>query len=89
MRRVRVIVSGQVQGVGFRYHTRRVADRLGVTGWVRNLPDGTVEVEAEGDEKSVEDLVAWLADGPAGAQVRHNRVTEMDPTGGSGFDIRS
>lgn len=88
MRRVHVIISGQVQGVGFRYYTKQTGDRLGLTGWVRNRSDGTVEAEAEGDEESVEELVTWLGNGPAGAQVQHARVTELDPTGGSDFDIR-
>ena len=74
--------------MGFRYHTRQVAERLKLVGWVRNRSDGTVEAEAEGDNKSVQDLLAWLADGPAGASVRDIRVTEVDPTGGPGFEVR-
>ena len=89
MRRVQVIISGQVQGVGFRYHTSKVADRLGLTGWVRNRSDGAVEAEAEGDEESVEELLTWLANGPVGARVQNTQVTEMDPTGGSNFDLLS
>ncbi|MDO5735109.1 MAG: acylphosphatase [Propionibacteriaceae bacterium] len=88
MRRIHAIISGQVQGVGFRYHTQRVSERLQLTGWVRNLPDGTVEAEVEGDQESVEKLLAWLGDGPAGARVRHVRVTDITPAGGSGFDVR-
>lgn len=87
MRRVQVIISGQVQGVGFRYHTRQVAERLALTGWVRNRIDGAVEAEAEGEEESVEELLTWLADGPASAHVQSTHVTEMDPTGGSTFDL--
>lgn len=89
MRRVQVIISGRVQGVGFRYHASKVADRLGLTGWVRNRPDGAVEAEAEGDVDSVEELLAWLVNGPMGAGVQDVQVTTVSPTGGSSFDVRS
>lgn len=88
MRRVHVAISGQVQGVGFRYHTKQVSERLGLTGWVRNRADGAVEAEVEGDETSVGELLTWLASGPAGAHVHDTEFTEMTPTGGSGFDVR-
>lgn len=88
MRRVHVIVSGRVQGVGFRYHARSVAERLELAGWVRNRFDGTVEAEAEGGEESVEEFLTWLIDGPPGAHVRDAQVTEVNPTGGSGFEVR-
>ncbi len=88
MRRVRVTLSGRVQGVGFRYHTRQKASRLGLVGWVRNRSDGAVEAEAEGSDESVGEFLTWLADGPAGAHVQDTQVTEMDPGGGSGFDVR-
>jgi acylphosphatase len=59
-----------VQGVGFRYSTVREARRLGLSGYVRNLPDGSVEVVAEGEEQVLERLAAWLRRGPPGAHVR-------------------
>ncbi len=67
--RVRLIVQGRVQGVWFRDSTRREALSLGVFGWVRNRPDGTVEVLAEGPEESVRKLVSWCRQGPPAAKV--------------------
>jgi acylphosphatase len=68
-----ILVSGLVQGVGFRWHTREQARSLGVVGWVRNLPDGRVEVHAEGSQENVQRLLDWLAKGP-----RHARVERVD-----------
>lgn len=67
--RAQVIIQGYVQGVAFRASTRDQAERLGVTGWVRNLPDGTVEALFEGEKKKVEDIIAWCRRGPLGARV--------------------
>lgn len=67
--RVRVVISGLVQGVFFRDSTRRRARELGVTGWVRNLPDGRVEALLEGERGDLERLVEWAHDGPPGALV--------------------
>jgi acylphosphatase len=67
--RARVIVRGLVQGVWFRASTKDEADRLGVTGWVRNLADGSVEALFEGPKKGVEAIVGWCYRGPAGAKV--------------------
>lgn len=64
-----VLVEGQVQGVSFRYATVTEARRLGVAGWVRNTPDGRVEIEAEGERSQVERLVAWCRHGPPAARV--------------------
>ena len=68
--RVRLLVSGRVQGVGFREFTWRTADRLGVGGWVRNLSDGRVEVVADGERPALDALVSAVRMGPAGAFVR-------------------
>ncbi len=68
-KRVRLIIKGRVQGVWFRDSTRRQANRLGVSGWVRNLPDGSVEVLAEGPADKVEKLVEWCHEGPPAARV--------------------
>ena len=70
LKRVRAIVRGRVQGVGYRASAAHEARRLGLAGWVRNLPDGTVEVEARGAAAAVDALVGWLAQGPRGARVR-------------------
>jgi len=69
MEQIRVVVHGVVQGVGFRYHTRQVAQQLGVTGFVRNQPDGTVEIVAAGTQAQVQALLQWAHRGPASAQV--------------------
>jgi acylphosphatase len=67
--RVHLVVSGRVQGVAFRAYTVDEAHRLRVAGWVRNLPDGRVEAEAEGERASLEALVAWCRIGPPSARV--------------------
>lgn len=67
--RVRVVVHGRVQGVAYRHYTRLMARELGVAGWVRNLPDGSVEALLEGEEAAVNTLVAWCRTGPPAARV--------------------
>jgi acylphosphatase len=69
MRRVRAIVTGRVQGVAFRASTVEEARMHGLTGWVRNLADGAVELEAQGDEARITALLAWCAHGPPAARV--------------------
>jgi acylphosphatase len=69
MNRLHALISGRVQGVSFRYHTAHVAQSLGVTGWVRNLPDGRVEVLAEGDGEKLQRLEQFLRRGPPAARV--------------------
>lgn len=71
--RLHVIIEGMVQGVGFRYSTREEAHRRGLTGWVRNRPDGAVEAEFEGDRHDLEDMLAWCRGGPPPAEVRDVR----------------
>ena len=83
----RIVVSGIVQGVGFRAATVRQARAAGVTGWVRNRRDGTVEAWAEGDQQAVSELVDWLAEGPRHATVTEREVIEEQPQGYSSFDI--
>ncbi|MBI4495973.1 MAG: acylphosphatase [Deltaproteobacteria bacterium] len=67
--RAKVIAQGAVQGVNFRYYTQREAQRRSVTGWVRNLPDGTVAAVFEGEEEDVEAMVQWCRQGPPSARV--------------------
>ena len=67
--RVHVIVRGVVQGVGFRMTAQRQASHLGLQGYVRNLPDGTVEIVAEGPANAIDRLLAWASHGPPGAVV--------------------
>lgn len=82
MRRVRAIVTGRVQGVSFRASTASEARRLGLVGWVKNRADGSVELEAQGDDARVGELVAWCAHGPPAARVVHVAVDELPPTTG-------
>ncbi len=83
-----VVVSGDVQGVGYRYTMRMVAVEAGVAGWVRNRRDGTVEAEVEGTPAQVDEVLAWMAGGPPGSRVDAAQVTDAAPTGQRGFDVR-
>ncbi len=85
--RRRVVVAGVVQGVGFRWATASEAERLGLVGHVRNLPDGTVEADIEGAPDAVARMAEWLAEGPPSASVVRCDVTELDPEGARGFSI--
>ncbi|HWL77896.1 acylphosphatase [Microbacterium sp.] len=87
MKRVHVVVRGEVQGVGYRYTMRMVARDAGVSGWVRNRRDGSVEAEIEGTPEQVDEVVAWMAEGPPGSHVREASVTDAAPTGSRGFDV--
>ncbi len=77
----RFLITGRVQGVGFRYYTHDVATREGVTGYVRNLPDGRVEALIEGDDEAVTRVERALRMGPGGARVEHVDVETLDPSG--------
>lgn len=78
----RATVSGYVQGVGFRYSARREAAKLGLVGWVRNLPDGDVEVLAEGPRSAIAAFRDWLEEGPPGARVDSVEARTLVPRGG-------
>ena len=82
-----VIVRGRVQGVGFRWSARLIAERLGVSGWVRNLPDRSVAAHLEGTADQVKEMVEWLHTGPIGATVESVEVTPATATGAVGFEI--
>ncbi len=87
-KRVRLTVTGIVQGVFFRAETRRAARELALNGFVRNLPDSSVEVVAEGAPTKVEKLIEWCRKGPDLARVDNVRIHEEKPTGAeSGFTI--
>jgi acylphosphatase len=88
MRRVHVVVHGDVQGVGYRYTMRMIARGAGVAGWVRNRRDGTVEAEVEGPSEQVDEVLAWMAEGPPGSRVESATVTDAAATGDSGFEVR-
>jgi acylphosphatase len=86
--RLRVHVAGRVQGVGYRWFVRDHAVRLGVTGWVRNREDGTVELEAEGDSGVLEAFADVLRTGHAAARVTSLETKTIDVAGDRSFDIR-
>jgi acylphosphatase len=79
--RVRVIVEGRVQGVFFRHHTQQMALRLGVSGWVKNRWDGTVEALFEGEREKVEQMIRWCHRGPSEALVKQVQVDWESYTG--------
>jgi acylphosphatase len=87
--RKRVVVAGDVQGVFFRDTCRRVAIEQGLAGWVRNLPDGTVEAVFEGAPDGVAQAVAWARRGPARAVVTGIADYDESPEGLRSFEIRS
>jgi acylphosphatase len=86
--RRRVVVHGHVQGVFFRDTTRREATRRGVTGWVRNRPDGAVEAVFEGSPDAVAAMADFCESGPRGADVHRVETSDEEPEGLSGFDVR-
>jgi acylphosphatase len=87
--RVHIIVEGLVQGVGFRWFVYRKAEALGLTGWVRNLYNGSVEIEAEGDRSLLEELIKEVKVGPRSARVTNLRIEWKDskPPHYQWFDI--
>jgi acylphosphatase len=87
MIRRRAVIHGYVQGVFFRDSTRRLAERHGVAGWARNNWDGTVEAVFEGEPEGVERLLAFVHEGPHGAEVSRVEVSEEEPEGLSGFRL--
>jgi acylphosphatase len=83
-----IVISGVVQGVGFRYSASKAAKRLGVKGFVRNLSDGTVLICAEGKPIQVNNLIKWCYDGPIGARVSDVSITTKEIEGFEDFSIR-
>jgi acylphosphatase len=86
--RVRVVVTGRVQGVWFRDACQQEARANGVSGWVRNRGDGAVEAEFEGGEDAVERMVAWCREGPPRARVDDVGVERIPTVGRPGFAVR-
>ena len=85
----RYVIGGRVQGVGFRYFAEAAAAREGILGWVRNMPDGRVEIFAEGDAEALERFERSLTHGPPHARVERVDVDDMIPTGReTGFSIK-
>ncbi|MGD0232171.1 MAG: acylphosphatase [Syntrophorhabdales bacterium] len=81
MKRAKIVVRGIVQGVYYRHNTKRKADELRLRGMVRNLPDGSVEIVCEGDEREIERLIEWCRQGPRGAFVDGVDVEWYEQTG--------
>ncbi|MBO2533706.1 acylphosphatase [Planifilum fulgidum] len=88
MVRKRIVVHGRVQGVGFRYHVYQQALRLGIHGWVKNLPDGTVEIDAEGPASRMEPFVEAVKKGSPASKVTHLDIRDAEPAGFQQFEIR-
>jgi acylphosphatase len=88
MIRRHVVVKGDVQGVFFRDSTRDRAQSRGVAGWVTNRPDGSVEAVFEGDEDAVESMLRFVREGPRRAEVGDVEVSEEEPEGLQGFEVR-
>ena len=86
--RIHVFISGLVQGVFFRAHTRRKAFELGLSGWVRNLADGRVEAVFEGPKEQVEEMVSWCHQGPPASQVEKVEEEVEETKGHKGFEVR-
>jgi acylphosphatase len=90
LERLEIRVRGRVQGVAFRWHARTVASGLGVTGWVRNEPDGSVRIVAEGEPDALEALAGWAERGPDHARVERRELLWGPASGGfAGFEIRT
>ncbi len=81
--RVHIHIYGRVQGVNFRYYARQRAQSLGLAGWARNCPDGSVEAVVEGPEESVQQFVRWAHRGPSMAEVERVQVDREEPQGTS------
>ena len=89
MAATRVVVHGRVQGVSFRVETRRAARQRGVTGWVRNRADGSVQAHLEGDADAVAAVERWMTEeGPPGAQVERLEREDVPVEGFHGFEVR-
>ena len=88
VKRVRVLISGRVQGVFFRACTKEKAEELGLAGWVQNLPDGRVEAVFEGEKSRVDKMVAWCYQGPPASHVAEVEVEQELPQGLNQFEVR-
>jgi len=81
-------ISGRVQNVGFRYHTKKTAQKISVAGFVKNEPDGSVYVEAAGEEEALDQFIFWCNSGPSWARVDEVKITTMPYQNFDGFEIR-
>ena len=88
LERWQLLIQGRVQGVGFRSSCCRRAQDLGITGWVRNRHDGSVEVQAEGSPHAIAELRAWCEQGPPRSQVLRVKPSQLPVTGDDWFEVR-
>ncbi len=88
MKRAHVRIYGKVQGVWFRANTKRMADELNIKGWVRNVPDGSVEAVFEGNDEDVEKIIEWCHTGPERARVDRVEIEYEEPKGEKEFEIK-
>ena len=83
-----ITVVGVVQGVGFRFHTIRIAKTLGIKGYIKNLPDGNVYIEAEAPPENIDDFINWCYQGPPRSRVSDVIITESEIVNYKGFDVK-
>lgn len=88
IRSYRIIVKGKVQGVGYRYNAQAQAHKLNLTGLIKNLPDGSVHICAEGVEENINQFIEWCYTGPRWAEVSEVAAEEQEVTGYQTFEIR-
>jgi len=87
MKKVHLKIYGLVQGVNFRYYTKDLAEKLNLSGFIRNNLDGTVEIEAEGEEKSLKKIITFAKTGPQLAKVDNIEIHFKEPVGEKGFKV--
>lgn len=83
-----ITITGHVQGVGFRWHARKMAEKLGVKGFVKNGVDGSVYIEAEGSDIQLQQFITWCKSGPDHARVEHVQIETSKPYGYTAFIIK-
>ena len=88
MKGVSITVFGKVQGVGFRFYTKKKADELNLTGWVKNMRDGSVYIEAEGENLDIDTFIDWCRQGPEWAHVTGTQIQMLPLQGFTQFTIR-
>ena len=86
--KIRVLISGRVQGVFYRAHTKKKADEIGLNGWVRNLDDGKIEAVFEGSKEKVDEMIKWCWEGSVGSRVTSVKpIKSIKPVTNEGFEI--
>lgn len=88
MRSVSIHIRGRVQGVSFRYYALQQARLHAINGYVRNRPDGSVQIEAEGNEEVISEFIRWCHDGPPWAMVENIEITDQEARHFTGFTIK-